>query len=125
MFDRVHSYKPLDFGNGLVAGSVNDRGRLVSLNTCQPQYGYVTLTNMRPFPDDRWYDSAFVREYRAQQASPTLPGFGLYRLRQAGIGRAEWTRHCTYADPTRFFSYRRSVHVKEADYGRLIAAIAM
>src|SRR5690606_39251517 len=25
-----------------------------------------------------------------------LPGFGLYRLRGAGIGQAEWTRHCTY-----------------------------
>ena len=52
-----------------------------------------------------------------------LPGYGLQRLRQAGVGQAEWTRHCTYADPGRFFSYRRSVHIKEADYGRLIAAI--
>jgi hypothetical protein len=54
-----------------------------------------------------------------------LPGFGLHRLRQAGIGEAEWTRHCTYADPERFYSYRRSTHAKEADYGRLIAAIRM
>lgn len=54
-----------------------------------------------------------------------LPGYGLHRLRQAGVGHAEWTRHCTYADPARFFSYRRSVHTKEADYGRLIAAIAL
>lgn len=54
-----------------------------------------------------------------------LPGFGLNRLRLAGVGQAEWTRHCTYADPARFFSYRRSVHAKEADYGRLIAAIAL
>ena len=52
-----------------------------------------------------------------------VPGYGLQRLRQAGVGQAEWTRHCTYADPGRFFSYRRSVHIKEADYGRLIAAI--
>ncbi|WP_300036373.1 peptidoglycan editing factor PgeF [uncultured Roseobacter sp.] len=54
-----------------------------------------------------------------------LPAFGLYRLRAAGIGSAEWTRHCTYADPDRFFSYRRSTHAREADYGRLIAAIAL
>jgi copper oxidase (laccase) domain-containing protein len=52
-----------------------------------------------------------------------LPGYGLYRLRRAGIGHAEWTRHCTYSDPARFYSYRRSVHAREADYGRLIAAI--
>jgi len=54
-----------------------------------------------------------------------LPGFGLHRLRNAGIEHAEWTRHCTYADPDRFFSYRRSVHRQEVDYGRLIAAIRL
>ncbi len=54
-----------------------------------------------------------------------LPGFGLHRLREAGIKSAEWTRHCTYSDPERFFSYRRSTHAKEADYGRLIAAIRL
>ncbi|MEM1363219.1 MAG: peptidoglycan editing factor PgeF [Pseudomonadota bacterium] len=54
-----------------------------------------------------------------------LPSFALLRLREAGIGHAEWTRHCTYFDPYRFFSYRRSVHKKEADYGRLISIIGL
>lgn len=54
-----------------------------------------------------------------------LPALGLHRLRQAGVGCAEWTRHCTYGDPDRFYSYRRTTHRKEADYGRLIAAIAL
>ncbi|MEM6564029.1 MAG: peptidoglycan editing factor PgeF [Pseudomonadota bacterium] len=54
-----------------------------------------------------------------------LPGFGLHRLREAGVGDAEWTHHCTYADPERFYSYRRTTHAKEADYGRLIAAIRL
>ncbi len=54
-----------------------------------------------------------------------LPGFGLHRLRTAGVGTAEWTRHCTYSDPDRFYSYRRSTHASEADYGRLIAAIRL
>jgi polyphenol oxidase len=54
-----------------------------------------------------------------------LPGYGLHRLRAAGVGQAAWTRHCTYADPDRFFSYRRTTHAREADYGRLIAAIAL
>ncbi|MBD0865754.1 MAG: peptidoglycan editing factor PgeF [Rhodobacteraceae bacterium] len=52
-----------------------------------------------------------------------LPGYGLHRLRAAGVGMAEWTCHCTYSDPDRFFSYRRSTHAGEADYGRLISAI--
>ncbi len=51
-----------------------------------------------------------------------LPGYGLARLRAAGI-EAEWTRHCTYSDADRFYSYRRTTHAKEADYGRLISAI--
>lgn len=54
-----------------------------------------------------------------------LPGFVLLSLRDAGVGYAEWTRHCTYSDPDRFFSFRRSLHKKEADYGRLISAIRL
>jgi hypothetical protein len=54
-----------------------------------------------------------------------LPGFCLHRLREAGVGSAEWTGHCTYSDPGRFFSYRRTTHAREADYGRLVAAIAL
>lgn len=54
-----------------------------------------------------------------------LPSFGLKLLRDAGVGHAEWTRHCTYANPERFFSYRRSCHHSEADYGRLISAITL
>lgn len=54
-----------------------------------------------------------------------LPGYGLARLRAAGIGQAEWTGHCTYSDAGRFFSYRRSTHAGEEDYGRLISVIRL
>ncbi|QXT40782.1 peptidoglycan editing factor PgeF [Gymnodinialimonas ceratoperidinii] len=54
-----------------------------------------------------------------------LVGFGLARLRAAGVAEAEWTGHCTYSDPERFYSYRRATHNGEADYGRLIAAIRL
>ena len=54
-----------------------------------------------------------------------LPGYGLHRLRQAGVGQAEWTGHCTYRDPERFYSFRRTTHAGEADYGRLIATIRL
>ena len=53
-----------------------------------------------------------------------LPAFGLMRLRDAGV-EAEWIRHCTYSDPDRFFSYRRSTHQHQADYGRLISVIVL
>ncbi|MEX3014427.1 peptidoglycan editing factor PgeF [Gymnodinialimonas hymeniacidonis] len=54
-----------------------------------------------------------------------LTGFGLSRLRAAGVAEAEWTGHCTYSDPARFYSYRRATHQGEADYGRLISAIRL
>lgn len=54
-----------------------------------------------------------------------LPGYGLHRLRQAGVGHAEWTGHCTYRDPERFYSFRRTTHAGEADYGRLISTIRL
>ena len=54
-----------------------------------------------------------------------LPAYGLDRLRKAGVGSAAWTRHCTYSNPDKFFSYRRSVHAREADYGRLVSAIRL
>ncbi|MEM1374750.1 MAG: peptidoglycan editing factor PgeF [Pseudomonadota bacterium] len=53
-----------------------------------------------------------------------LVGYGLSRLRAAGV-EAGWTGHCTYSDAERFYSYRRSVHRKEADYGRLISTIRL
>ncbi|GAA6181353.1 peptidoglycan editing factor PgeF [Shimia sp. NS0008-38b] len=54
-----------------------------------------------------------------------LPAYGLHRLRTAGVGEAEWTRHCTYSDADRFYSFRRATHAKEADYGRLISCIRL
>ena len=74
--------------------------------------------------DDR--DNArFFAQGRGDRYHFDLPGFGLHRLREAGIGGAEWIRHCTYSDPNRFFSYRRSTHNQEADYGRLISVIRL
>ena len=54
-----------------------------------------------------------------------LPSYGLWRLREAGVDHAEWSRHCTYRDPDRFYSYRRTTHAAEADYGRLISVIRL
>jgi polyphenol oxidase len=54
-----------------------------------------------------------------------LPGFVEMRAERAKIGAFENLRLDTYGDETRFFSYRRTTHRKEADYGRLVAAIAL
>ena len=70
------------------------------------------------------YDRFFLQGH-GDRFQFDLPAFGLFQLKQSGIKAASWTHHCTYADPKRFFSYRRSVHEKQADYGRLIAAIRL
>lgn len=54
-----------------------------------------------------------------------LPALGVSKLRAAGIGQATWTRHCTYHDADRFYSYRRTTHAGEVDYGRLISCIRL
>jgi YfiH family protein len=54
-----------------------------------------------------------------------LPSFCLHPLRTKGIAHAEWVGHCTYADESRFYSYRRTTHRKESDYGRMISAIIL
>jgi hypothetical protein len=54
-----------------------------------------------------------------------LAGYIAARLAAAGIREIEDLGNCTYADEARFFSYRRSTHRRESDYGRHINAIAL
>jgi polyphenol oxidase len=54
-----------------------------------------------------------------------LPGYIRARLAAAGVGEIADLGLCTYADETRFYSYRRATHRGEPDYGRLISAIAL
>jgi purine-nucleoside/S-methyl-5'-thioadenosine phosphorylase / adenosine deaminase len=54
-----------------------------------------------------------------------LAGYIAARLAHAGIGRVEDLGLCTYAEPERFFSYRRASHRAEPDYGRHVNAIAL
>lgn len=53
-----------------------------------------------------------------------LRSMSLARLERAGV-KSEMIDTCTYSDKARFFSYRRTTHRNEADYGRQISAIAM
>ena len=54
-----------------------------------------------------------------------LNGYIAERAVRAGVGRFEDLRLDTYADEDRFFSYRRTTHRKEHDYGRLVSAIVL
>ena len=54
-----------------------------------------------------------------------LEAYVVHRLIAAGIGEVEALNLDTYADPDRFYSYRRATHRGEADYGRQLSAIAL
>ena len=54
-----------------------------------------------------------------------LTGYIASRVQQAGIGKFEDLGLCTYAEPERFYSFRRATHQSELDYGRHINAIAL
>ena len=47
------------------------------------------------------------------------------RAARAGVEHFEDLGLDTYADEELFFSYRRTTHRKEPDYGRLVSAIAL
>ena len=54
-----------------------------------------------------------------------LESFVVFSLAAAGIARIEALGLDTYADPTRFFSYRRATHLGEPDYGRQLSLIGL
>jgi copper oxidase (laccase) domain-containing protein len=54
-----------------------------------------------------------------------LEAYVVHRLAAAGLRRIEALGADTYADPARFFSYRRATHENAADYGRQISVIAL
>lgn len=54
-----------------------------------------------------------------------LEAYVVHRLAIAGVRRVEAMGLDTYADPARFFSYRRATHRGEPDYGRQLSLIGL
>jgi YfiH family protein len=54
-----------------------------------------------------------------------LGGYIAARLNRAGIAAIDDLALCTYAEPDRFFSYRRATHRADPDYGRHVSAIVL
>lgn len=68
------------------------------------------------------YGEFFSRSERDGHSMFDLPALTLKRLADAGV-TAENLDICTYPEAANYFSYRRTVHRKEPDYGRQISAI--
>ena len=67
----------------------------------------------------------FATTNRPGHALFDLNGYIASRIQRAGIVNFEDLSLCTYAEPERFYSFRRSTHLAEPDYGRHINAIAL
>jgi len=70
-------------------------------------------------------DERFFAPGRAGHLQFDLPGYVAARLEHAGVGWIERLDLDTYADPQRFYSYRRATHRGEANYGRQFSAIVL
>jgi len=66
----------------------------------------------------------FTPSSRSGHAMFDLPGYIVARIARSGIA-CENIAQCTYGDPARFYSYRRSTHLNEPDYGRHINSIVL
>lgn len=71
---------------------------------------------------DKAYEHYFAPSGKPGHAMFDLPGLTTRRLSDAGV-TAENLDICTYPDEDRFFSYRRTTHRQEPDYGRQMSAI--
>lgn len=74
---------------------------------------------------DRDNGAFFRRSERPGHHMFDLPAYIAARLESAGIGEFANVGLCTYSDEERFYSYRRTTHRGEPDYGRLISAITL
>jgi hypothetical protein len=74
--DPARPYKPLDVGNGIIAGTLTPNGLWLSLGITHPVHGRVEITDMPAFPDESRGDQAAARGYRADRAARSRRGFG-------------------------------------------------
>ncbi|WP_315704919.1 MULTISPECIES: peptidoglycan editing factor PgeF [unclassified Bradyrhizobium] len=90
----------------------------------QPSYEVGAEFVERFLDADAEHAMFFLPSTREGHAMFDLAGFIRARLDKAGVLMIDDLGHDTYADD-RFFSYRRSVHRKEPDYGRHVHAIML
>ncbi len=104
-----------------------ERGRLIAAIgplIRQPSYEVGSEFVERFIEADADNGRFFIPSIRTGHSMFDLGGFIRMRLENAGILMIDDTGIDTYADE-RFYSYRRSVHRKEPDYGRHVHAIAL
>jgi YfiH family protein len=67
----------------------------------------------------------FVPSEREGHYRFDLPAYAAHRLTAAGLASVETLGICTYPPENGFFSFRRTTHAGESDYGRQVSAILL
>ncbi|TNE57988.1 MAG: peptidoglycan editing factor PgeF [Alphaproteobacteria bacterium] len=75
--------------------------------------------------ENKDFERFFESSSRADHAQFDLPGFIAAAAQGAGLASFEDLALCTYGDEAGLFSYRRTTHLGEPDYGRNISVIAL
>ena len=104
-----------------------DRDRIVAaIGPCIARASYeVDDAFRRRFLADDAANDRFFADARAGHHRFDLEAYVAARLVAAGVRRVEALGLDTYADETRFFSYRRATHRGEPGYGRQLSLIAV
>lgn len=101
------------------------RGRIVAaVGPCIAAASYEVDEGFRTrFLGDRAENERFFAQGRPGHWQFDLEGYVAARLDAAGIGAVERLGLDTYAQPERFYSFRRATHRGEASYGRQFSLI--
>ena len=80
---------------------------------------------LRRFAEADPANERFFADGRAGHHQFDLEAYVAHRLAAAGVRTVEMLGQDTYAQPDRFFSFRRATHAGESDYGRQISIIGI
>ncbi|MBL4806338.1 MAG: peptidoglycan editing factor PgeF [Rhodobacteraceae bacterium] len=118
--------------NGIIAATIDamekigaDRNNITAvIGPCISQQNYeVGQEFAKTFMDTDPDFSRFFINGEADKFYFDLPMFCLAQLRSEQIFDCEWVNECTYANEKKYFSFRRTTHRDEPDYGRQISVI--
>ena len=74
---------------------------------------------------DYKYNEKFFFKGNKNRFHFDLVGYSIYQIKKSGVRKVNYVDSCTYENPDLYFSYRRSVHKSEPDYGRMISTIML
>ncbi len=104
------------------------RGRIAAaIGPCISQKNYEVGAEFRDafLRHDSANSRFFIASERPAHFRFNLENYVVHRLRHAGVSDATGLSACTYVREADFFSYRRTTHRGESDYGRQVSAIVL